>query len=95
VAADILRATDRARSSEHNVNWVSGLLLVAYRLVPAAFDAVVAPVMRLAGFSRRSAPRTAGSVFGPGRWPIPRSPAVKHRRDHPNTIAVTDPTDCG
>jgi short-subunit dehydrogenase len=65
IAASIVRATDRGRSSEHNVNWVSAPLLAAYRLMPAAFDTMIGPFIRRAGFSRRTVPPSTGNVFEP------------------------------
>jgi NAD(P)-dependent dehydrogenase (short-subunit alcohol dehydrogenase family) len=62
-AAAIVHATDRGRSGEHNVTWVSGPLLAAYRLLPALFDTMVGPFLRTAGFTSGPIPSTSGNVF--------------------------------
>ena len=46
IAAAIVRATDRSGSSERHIGLVNRPMIVAYRLVPRMFDAVIAPLLR-------------------------------------------------
>jgi short-subunit dehydrogenase len=57
IAAAIVRATDRSRSSERQIGLVNRPMILAYRFVPRMFDAVIAPLLRTVSFEpeRRSA----------------------------------------
>jgi short-subunit dehydrogenase len=46
VAAAIVRATTRGRSTERHVGWFNRPMVAAYRLLPAAFDAVAGRLTR-------------------------------------------------
>jgi NAD(P)-dependent dehydrogenase (short-subunit alcohol dehydrogenase family) len=50
IAAAIVRATDRSRSSERQIGLVNRPMILAYRLVPRVFDAVIAPILRAVSF---------------------------------------------
>jgi short-subunit dehydrogenase len=50
IARAILRATDRSRSSERQVGVVNRPMILAYRLIPRLFDAVISPVLRVVSF---------------------------------------------
>jgi NAD(P)-dependent dehydrogenase (short-subunit alcohol dehydrogenase family) len=67
IASAIVAATARRRGIERNESWVSTPLLMAYRLAPAMFDAVIGPFVRAAGFSHHPSESTTGNVFTPLR----------------------------
>ena len=46
IAAAIVRATDRRRSRERHIVLANRPMILAYRLVPRLFDAVIAPLLR-------------------------------------------------
>jgi short-subunit dehydrogenase len=58
VAAAIVRATDRSRSSERQIGLVNRPMILAYRLVPRVFDALISPVLRAVSFE--PAPTSSG-----------------------------------
>jgi short-subunit dehydrogenase len=63
MARAIVAATDSGRSSEHQVGLVNRPMLVAYRVLPRAFDVMVGPLLRLGGFRReRQEPMTGNAV---------------------------------
>lgn len=64
VAKAIVRATDRRRSSQRQVGWVNRPAILAYRLIPTVFDAVVGPLLRAVSFESEPIASTAGNVFG-------------------------------
>ncbi|MCP9273184.1 SDR family NAD(P)-dependent oxidoreductase [Mycolicibacterium arenosum] len=64
VAAAIVRATDRRRSSERQVGLINRPAILAFRLIPAIFDAVIGPLMRAVSFESEPIASTAGNVFG-------------------------------
>ena len=45
-----MRATDRSRSGERQVGVVNRPMILAYRLIPRLFDAVISPVLRVVSF---------------------------------------------
>ena len=50
VAAAIVRATERSRSTERQIGLVNRPMILAYRLVPRVFDALISPVLRAVSF---------------------------------------------
>ncbi len=46
IAAAIVRATDRPRSSERHIGLANRPMILAYRLVPRLFDAVIGPLLQ-------------------------------------------------
>ncbi|HYO03005.1 MAG TPA: SDR family NAD(P)-dependent oxidoreductase [Mycobacterium sp.] len=63
VAAAIVRATNRRRSSERHVGLINRPAIAAYRLIPFVFDAVIGPLLRTVSFSSEQTDSTAGNVF--------------------------------
>lgn len=76
VAAKVVAALDKPGRdiSAGPVNWV---MVAGFRAVPAVYDALVGPMMRLLGQGRPGVPATPGNVFDAapeneavhGRWP--------------------------
>jgi NAD(P)-dependent dehydrogenase (short-subunit alcohol dehydrogenase family) len=64
IAAAIVRATDRQRSSERQVGWFNRPAIVAYRLMPPVFDALIGPLIRAVSFTSGTIDATVGNVFG-------------------------------
>lgn len=65
IAAAIMRAAEKTRSTERQVGWVNLPAIATYRLVPAVFDAVIGPLIRRVMFSAESRGDSAGNVFEP------------------------------
>ncbi|MDT5180980.1 MAG: hypothetical protein QOJ95_5178 [Mycobacterium sp.] len=65
IVAAIVRATDRPHSSERQVGWMNRPAILAYRLLPTAFDAVVGPFLRAVAFSSGPIASSKGNVFKP------------------------------
>jgi NAD(P)-dependent dehydrogenase (short-subunit alcohol dehydrogenase family) len=63
IVAVIIRATDRRRSSERQIGWMNRPAIVAYRLIPSIFDAVIGPFLRAVAFSS-GGESTSGNVLG-------------------------------
>ena len=51
IASAIVRATGRRHSSERQVGWFNRPAIVAYRLVPRVFDALIGPFLRATAFA--------------------------------------------
>ncbi|KAA0095994.1 SDR family NAD(P)-dependent oxidoreductase [Mycolicibacterium sp. P1-18] len=51
VARAIMREADRNRSTERHVGWFTVPAIVAYRLLPTAFDALIGPLLRATAFT--------------------------------------------
>jgi NAD(P)-dependent dehydrogenase (short-subunit alcohol dehydrogenase family) len=76
VAARVVGALDKPGRdiSAGPVNWV---MVAGFRLLPAVYDAMVGPMMRVLGQARAGLPATSGNVFEAtpaqeavhGRWP--------------------------
>jgi short-subunit dehydrogenase len=64
IAAAIVRATDRSRSSERHIGVVNRPAILAYRLLPRLFDAVIGPVLQATSFSGSRPARCAGNTLG-------------------------------
>ncbi len=64
VAAAILRALDKP-ARDRSVGLANHLVIAGFRLLPTVFDALVTPLMKIGGLSRRAIPATAGSVLQP------------------------------
>jgi hypothetical protein len=64
VARAILRALDWPRR-EISVGVANPVVVLGFRALPAVFDALVLPLMRLAGLSRRPVEAHDGNVFAP------------------------------
>jgi NAD(P)-dependent dehydrogenase (short-subunit alcohol dehydrogenase family) len=75
VARAILRALDRPRR-DVSVGVANPVIVLGFRAVPGAFDALVTPLMRLGGLTRGAVEPHDGNVFAPrpfgdaihGRW---------------------------
>lgn len=63
IAAAIVRATTRRHSTERHVGWVNRPMVLAYRLVPLIFDAIVGPMVRALTFTRRRTETNTGNVM--------------------------------
>ena len=63
VAAAIVRATDRRRSSERQIGLVNRPAIAFYRLLPRVFDAVIGPMLQAVSFSPEEIEFNAGNVF--------------------------------
>jgi len=64
VASAIVRSID-APSRERSVGPANPLVVLGFRAVPAIFDRVVTPLMRIGGLSDESVSATAGNVMAP------------------------------
>jgi NAD(P)-dependent dehydrogenase (short-subunit alcohol dehydrogenase family) len=64
VARAILRCLDRPRR-EVSVGLANGITVLGFRTLPAVFDALVTPLMRLAGVDRQLDEVDEGNVFEP------------------------------
>ena len=62
VAAAIIEALDRPRR-EISLGWANPVMVFGFRALPAVFDALVTPLMRLAGQSRRRVDPHPGNVL--------------------------------
>lgn len=75
VARAVLRVLDRPRR-EVSVGIANPVVLLGFRALPAVYDALVAPLMRVGGLDRREIAPHDGNVFAPqpagdathGRW---------------------------
>jgi NAD(P)-dependent dehydrogenase (short-subunit alcohol dehydrogenase family) len=65
IAAAIVRAAEKTRSTERQVGWVNLPAIATYRLVPAVFDAVIGPIIRRVMFTAQSTATSTGNVFEP------------------------------
>lgn len=63
VAAAIVRATCRRRSSERQIGLVNRPAIAFYRLLPRIFDAVIGPTLQAVSFSPGKIESNAGNVF--------------------------------
>lgn len=63
VAAAVVRAADGGRL-RISVGLVNPIMTLGFRRLPALFDALIGPVMRIAGLSRTRTGPTTGNVFG-------------------------------
>lgn len=52
IADAIVRATDRRRSSERHIGLANRPMILAYRLVPRLFDAVIAPLLHAVSYEK-------------------------------------------
>lgn len=76
IAQAIVRALDKPRR-ELSLGLANPVMVLGFRLLPAVFDVLVTPLMRLAGQSRRTVPDNPGNVLEPiaegqavhGNWP--------------------------
>lgn len=62
VAAAILRATTRGRSTERHIGWLNRPMVLTYRLFPAIFDALAGRLTRLIAFTGQATENTRGDV---------------------------------
>ncbi len=78
VAAAILRVLDKP-ARDRSVGLANHLVVLGFRALPVIFDALVTPLMRVGGLSRRAITATTGNVLHPqpagdaehgvwGRW---------------------------
>lgn len=77
VAAKVVAALDKPGRDipAGPVNWV---MVAGFRLLPAVYDGLVGPMMRLLGQGKRGVPATSGNVFEA----VPESEAVHGRWPH-------------
>ena len=64
VARAVLRALRRP-SRDRSVGLANHVVVLGFRLLPVVYDALVTPLMRIGGLSRRPVPPTAGNVLLP------------------------------
>jgi len=75
VARKIVATLDRPKRQVH-AGFANPVLVAGFRLLPAVYDALVGPLMKLGGIARDRVAPTAGNVFGSqpeqntlrGRW---------------------------
>ena len=75
VARAVLRALDRSRR-ETSVGVANPVIILGFRILPAVYDRLVAPLMRAGALSKEHVPPNDGNVFDPqpagdavhGRW---------------------------
>lgn len=92
VARAVLRALQKP-SRDRSVGLANHLVVLGFRVLPAVFDVIVTPLMRLTGLSRRATPPTSGNVLHPqpegdgqhGVWAFAgnRTDGTKPPRDKP------------
>ncbi|MCT7661115.1 SDR family NAD(P)-dependent oxidoreductase [Mycobacterium deserti] len=59
----IVRATDRQTSSERQVGWMNRPAIMAYRLLPSLYDAMVGPFLRAVAFTDEPTEASNGNAF--------------------------------
>lgn len=64
VARAVLRALEKP-SRDRSVGLANHLVVLGFRLLPAVFDVIVTPLMKLGGLSRRPMPASSGNVLHP------------------------------
>jgi NAD(P)-dependent dehydrogenase (short-subunit alcohol dehydrogenase family) len=64
VARAVLRALQKP-SRDRSVGLANHLAVLGFRLLPAVYDVLVTPLMRLGGLSRRPMPASSGNVLDP------------------------------
>jgi short-subunit dehydrogenase len=69
VVSAIVRATDRRRSSERQVGWMNRPAILAYTLLPAAYDAFIGPFLRAVAFTSDPTQSSDGNAFDPTAKP--------------------------
>ena len=69
VVSAIVRATDRRRSSERQVGWMNRPAILAYTLLPAAYDAFIGPFLRAVAFTSDPTQSSDGNAFDPTAQP--------------------------
>jgi short-subunit dehydrogenase len=72
VAAAIVRATTRRRSTERHVGWLNRPMVLAYRLFPALFDAFAGQLTRAILFTKEETGIAEGNVTTSAGIPIAR-----------------------
>jgi short-subunit dehydrogenase len=72
VVAEVLRATDRKRSSERQVGWLNRPAIAAYRVLPSIFDGLVGPFLRVFAFGSEAAQSSNGNAFESAPAVVPR-----------------------
>lgn len=65
IAAAIVTATTRNRSSERQIGWSNRPAIAVYRLLPAVFDALITPLLRYISFTSTPTEVTSGNVHRP------------------------------
>jgi NAD(P)-dependent dehydrogenase (short-subunit alcohol dehydrogenase family) len=63
VARAVVGAVTSGRSRDRSVGWANAAAVLAFRLVPRLYDALIAPGLRAAAFTKRSVPTTPGNVL--------------------------------
>jgi len=89
VAAAVVHAVDHPRR-DRSVGVANPFVVLGFRLLPAAFDRMVTPLMRLGGLGRDPVPATPGNVLHPS----PGGEAVrggwKHRSSRRNAAVSAE-----
>lgn len=67
VVSAIVQATERRRSSERQVGLANRPAIAMYRLLPAVYDALVAPFLRAVAFTDEPTEPTEGNAFAAPR----------------------------
>ena len=65
IVGAIVRATDGRRSSEREVGWMNRPAIFTYAVLPALFDAVIGPFLKVVAFTSGPIESTSGNVFEP------------------------------
>lgn len=63
VARAVLGAVTSEGSRDRSVGWANAAAVLAFRLVPRLYDAVIAPGLRAAAFTKRAVPTSPGNVL--------------------------------
>lgn len=66
LADAIVDVAARPGGEDRSVGIGNGALVLAHRALPAVFDAVIGPLIRLAAFGGERLAATAGNVLGSG-----------------------------
>jgi short-subunit dehydrogenase len=82
VVAAIVRATDRTHSSERQVGWMNRPAILAYRMFPTVFDAVIGPFLRAVAFTSGPIESSGGNAF---------TASVTDGSDSPETVVDGSP----
>jgi len=89
VAAAVVHAVDHPRR-DRSVGVANPFVVLGFRLLPAAFDRMVTPLMRLGGLGRDAVPVTPGNVLHPSPGGEAVSGGWKHRSSRRNAAVCAD-----
>lgn len=81
VAEAIVRVANERRHRDRGVGWANGATVLAYRLLPGLYDAIVEPFVRITTFARETLQHTPGNVFAPAAPVSSSRPDASSTRD--------------